>query len=337
MSLKKLPFKKVSFHKVIFSENKELNTIDLDAVAEKLPFKRCSPQSAISRGFIPFYENTNAKESFIYSINDWYLFQIMIEEKKVSSSEINFEVNLEKERILKEENRIMEKVEVNEFKENLYNEKLKTAPSSFSKYSFGIHKNGNVIINTTSSKKIDSLVDFICNVFSDYISNFIVNINKNIMEMSTKLIKRLDCKIPEEYSDISFGQKGEIANNGKKLTFDKISTINENIIDISKNYDSDAVKMEFYIEWNGIPIGFYFSKMGIEKIEYTPEIKEYMENEIGDSEDDFEIFNISIRNFSDFIIDCERKIVELACKITGDIDKSEIFNKKLKSPDEYNK
>lgn len=55
MSLKKLPFKKVSFHKAIFVENKELNAIDLDSVAEKLPFKRCSPQSASSRGFVPFY------------------------------------------------------------------------------------------------------------------------------------------------------------------------------------------------------------------------------------------------------------------------------------------
>ena len=335
MSLKKLPFKKVSFHKAIFKDSTKLNAIDLDAIVEKLPFKRCSKESSYSKGFIPFYENSNAKESFIYSLNDWYFFQIMTEEKKVSSSEINFELNIEKERILKEENRIMEKVEINEFKENIYLEKLKTAPSSFYKYSFGINKNGNVIINTTSSKKVDKIVDFICNVFSDYITKFIINTNKNIMEMSTKLIKRMNCNIPEEYSDITFGKKGEISSNGKKLTFDNISTINENIINISKNYDVDAVKMEYYIEWNGIPIAFYFSKSGIESIEFTDELNEFMETQLNNSEDDFEIFNICLREFSNFIIDCEKKVVGLACKVVGDVDKSKIFETEIKSTEEY--
>lgn len=296
-------FKKVTYFKFeIPEENKDkMKQSILESLAEQFKFKRCKESMFISMGFVHPISEHFSESGLSYVVNNWFLFAIQIEEKQISNSEVNYELQMQINEIQKNEHRNVTKPEKSEMKEKILSEKVKTAPSKFSTFNIAFDNRGNMFINTTSKKPLERVTDLIRRVFEDYMGATATDFSSELTMASTKLLKQNKAEIPEGV-DLSLGTKGEGKNGGRKISFDQITSDDQNILSMISGYDLEVTKMEIYHVYKNCPISYYMSNKGIESISYGEEFMEFLAEDLEDASSEKEEIDLILSTTFDMLV-----------------------------------
>lgn len=286
-------FKKANYFKMfVKAEAPTLHQSKLEELALDFKFKRCKKSMAMSYGFVHPIEDHLTENGISYAVKDWFIFTIQIESRKVSSSEVNFEVQTISRDIEKNEHREITAQEKRELKERIYEEKLKDAPSTFSRVNFAFNKHGDLIINNSSDKTLSTVLALIGKVFGEYFFQISTGFAQSMPIATTKLFESGNLDVPSSVA-LEIGQKGEGKNLGKKFAFNQIQSDDENIISMVKNHQLIIHKVELCIPYKNSHAAIYTSNKGIEKIDIHEDLQDILANEFDDSqmdsEEDFQI------------------------------------------------
>lgn len=293
-------FKKASYFKLML--NSPLKQSTVEELVSKYPFKRCKENQLLSMGFKHPLDSTS-EEAYSYAVGDWIILTIQIEEKSISSSEVNYEVHEIVSEIQKKEVRKVTKEEKEEIKENIFAEKAKTAPSVFSSVNIAFDNYGNLLLNTTSSKILDRANELLLRVLQNNATDIIDGFSNDFPMASTKILRESNGEFPNELL-LSIGEKGEGKNGGKKISFSKIVSDDENILSMLKGYDLEITKLEIYYTYKDYPLISFISSKGVESFKLSDELSDYISEQsedAGNPEEEFDVeFNIYLDILRDF-------------------------------------
>ena len=295
-------FKKVYLGKLTISEESpKFHQSSFEDIANKLRFKRCSEGMLRSIGFVHPMDDHITDTGISYTVGDWFIFTIQMEEKKVSASEVNYELQMIMNDIEKNEHRKLNKNEKAEYKEKIYEEKAKTAPSTFSRYNLAFDKKGNLFVNTTSDKPLESIIEILMRAFKEYFVDIRTGFFSELPLAGTQLLKHMNAEIPEGVH-LSLGSKGEGKRNGQKMSFNNIISDDKNILSMMKEYDLEVQKIELYDVYKNAPVSYYLSKKGVEGIGITEEFKAMMDEKLQDISTEEEAVDVSLKTMFDMLI-----------------------------------
>lgn len=293
-------FKKTSYFKLMLSD--EIRQSTVEELVSKYPFKRCKENQLLSMGFKHPLDSTS-EEAYSYAVGDWIILTIQIEEKSVSSSEVNYEVHEIVSNIQKKEVRKVTKDEKEEIKEKIFAEKAKTAPSVFSSVNIAIDNYGNLILNTISSKIIDRANELLLRVLKEQATDFIDGFSNDLPMAATKILREKNGEFPSELL-LSIGERGEGKNGGKKISFNEILSDDENILSMLKGYDLEITKLEIYYDYKNYPLKAFVSSKGVESIKLSDELSDYISEQsesAGTAEEAFDVeFNVYLDILREF-------------------------------------
>lgn len=325
-------FKKVSCFKL--TGNGGLKQSIVEDIVSKYPFKRCKENQLISIGF-KHPIDTTSEDAYSYAIGDWLILSIQVEEKSISTSEVNYEVHEIVSEIQKKEMRKVTKDEKTEIKERIFEEKAKTAPSKFSSVNLAIDEFGNYFINTTSSKMIDRVNELVLRIFKEYYDDVIDGLSNDFPMASTKVLRENAGEFPEEIL-LSIGEKGEGKNGSKKMSFNKIVSDDKNILSMIKGYDLEITKLEIYYTYKDMPFITFMSSKGIESIKYSDELLEYMGEQSEESGSPEEAFDVELNIALNILIEYHKEYFGFLKKVIP-FSKANynIIERKFENPKEF--
>lgn len=283
-------FKKVSFYKLMLEQAVSQSVIE-ESVS-KYPFKRCKENQLLSMGFKHPIDST-LEEAYSYAVGDWVILSIQIEEKSVSSSEVNYELHEIVSKIQKEEARKVNKEEKEEIKQSIYDEKAKTAPSSFTSVNLGLDNVGNLFINNTSSKVLDRVMELLMRAMKEYFNDYVGGFSSDFSIAATKVLRENEGEFPDEVC-LSLGEKGEGKNGSKKISFAKITSDDKNILSMLKGYDLEITKLEIYYNHKDCSLISFVSNKGIESFSLSEELSDYLSEQSDDANTPEEAFDIEL-------------------------------------------
>lgn len=286
-------FKKANYFKMLVkADSPELHQSRLEELALNFKFERCKKTMAKSYGFVHPIEDHLTENGISYVLKDWFIFTVQVESRKVSTSEVNFEVQTIAREIEKTDHRKITSQEKKELKEKIYEEKLKDAPSTFSRVNFAFNKSGDLIVNTSSDKALEPVLALIEKSFSEYFGDAMTGFANSMPIATTNLFATNNQEMPSSIN-LEVGQKGEGKNIGKKFTFNKIDSHDDNIVSMIKNHSLSIHKIEFHTPYKGEYATIYTSNKGVEKIDISDELEEVLANDFEDSqmenEEDYQI------------------------------------------------
>ena len=304
-------FKKTSYFKLML--NSKIRQSTIEELVSKYPFKRCKENQLLSMGFKHPLDSTS-EEAYSYAVGDWIILTIQIEEKVISSSEVNYEVHEIVSDIQKREVRKITKDEKEEIKEKIFAEKAKTAPSSFSSVNMAIDDYGNLLLNTTSKKIIDRANELLLRVLKDHVSDFVDGFSNDFPMAATKILRDSSGEFPSELL-LSIGEKGEGKNGGKKISFNKIVSDDENILSMLKGYDLEITKLEIYYTFKDFPLVAFVSNKGIESFKLSDELSDYISEQSEDAGNPEEEFDVELNVYLNIIREFHKEYFSFLKKI----------------------
>lgn len=304
-------FKKATYFKLMIKEIPKQS--DIEEMVSKYPFKRCKENKLISLGFKHPLDSTS-DEAYSYSVGDWTILTIQIEEKSISSSEVAYEVHEIVSKIQKEEARKITKEEKNEIKDKIFEEKAKTAPSVFSSINLAMDIYGNLILNSTSGKVIDRAIELFTKSLNEYINDVVDGFSNDFPMASTKMLRENDASFPEGLF-LSIGEKGEGKNGGKKISFHKIVSDDENILSMLKGYQLEITKLEVYYTYKDLPLITFISSKGIESIKMSDELSDYVAEQTDEIDSPDEAFDVEINIYLDILREFHKEYFSFLKKI----------------------
>lgn len=304
-------FKKASYFKLMI--NNPLKQSTIEELVSKYPFKRCKENQLLSMGFKHPLDSTS-EEAYSYAVGDWIILTIQIEEKSISSSEVNYEVHEIVTDIQKREVRKVTKEEKDEIKEKVFAEKAKTAPSVFSSVNIAVDNYGNLILNTTSGKIIDRANELLLRVLQEYTTDIIDGFSNDFPMASTKILRENGGGFPSDLF-LSIGEKGEGKNGGKKISFSKIVSDDENILSMLKGYDLEITKLEIYYTYKDYPLIAFVSSKGIESFKLSDELSDYISEQSEDAGTPEEEFDVEFNVYLDIIREFHKEYFAFLKKI----------------------
>ena len=295
--------KKFLFKNIFAVEIKNLDLSDLDNLKEMDYLENLPKTQKENLGLTSFLENDNLYEKVGHCI----FFKVKKEKKDVPSSVVNEMLEKKKKEYFNLNQTPLPKKEQKAVKEDIIVSLLPKAFIKSTYIEFYIDtKNNYLVVNGSSSKKMDEVVTLLKNLGVDF-NISLIEPNFDLTEEMTKWVKENEAKEP-----FNIGTSCSLFDpiSSGEIVYKNLE-ISENNDQLLHNLDHNNLVKELELDWHE-RITFKLSNEFILKsISITDSFEETVSEDLGDAEDQYNYFigtmSIFVEDIAEIISDILKK------------------------------